>query len=165
MADAQQFAPSESSLSTCARETSALAQALSAVLSGICRLVFQTHALHRDAGSAMPPSVKEVTEQHYTSMFSAAGKLAEQLRVMGHLPPSQLEHVIKESRAIAEEQKSGTGWTVADLAGGHEQLAGHLHTLTELAANHNDPATKDWAAARRTFHEEAAWRLRSLTIL
>lgn len=163
MADALNVVPTENFVSTGVRETSVLAEALTNVLADTYRLVFKTHALHWNVEGPLFYSVHKLTEEQYGDMFAAADELAERIRALGHLAPSQLQDVIDASRVVDSDANYDAASLVADLANDHEKLAHRLHALIELAGRHNDPVTEDMATARSAFHEQATWMLRSLS--
>lgn len=162
MTEALQIIPQKTDVHTGVGETAAIAEKLADVLADTYRLIFKTHGYHWNVVGPMFYSVHNLTEGQYQDMFAAADVLAERIRALGHLAPSQMSDVMKRSEITDQDSLPDAGTMVSDLAKDHETIAKRLHELVELAGEHHDPVTEDLATARSAFHEKAAWMLRAM---
>lgn len=141
--------------------TRAVTDALAEALTDTYRLVLKSHSHHWNVTGPMFFSIHEMTEAHYTDMFTAADVLAERIRALGKpavITPAALvagpDGRDPEADLPAEEM-------VKDLLADHERLAGRMRALVETAEAAGDPATADIATERAAFHDKAAWMLRA----
>lgn len=155
--------PNSDDVATGVRDTGAIADALSHVLADTYRLIFKTHAYHWNVEGPLFYSVHSLTEEQYEEMFEAADVLAERIRALGCLAPSQLKAIMDMSVIEDKDELPSAGDMCEDLAADHEQVAHRFHALVELSGGKNDPVTDDLATARSAFHEQAAWMLRALS--
>ena len=138
--------------------TSALvAQALTEVLAGTYRLVLKSHIYHWNVTGPLFVALHDMTEAHYTDMFTAVDVLAERLRALGK--PALVSLATDGHEADASLAADGM---IKDLLSDHEALAARMRALVGTAEAADDPVTADLATARADFHEKAAWMLRAL---
>ena len=162
MSDALKVVPEKHSVETGVANTAKLAKKLEAVLADTYRLVFKTHAYHWCVEGPLFYSVHNLTESQYQDMFEAADVLAERMRALGHLTPMRFDEIARKSSIEDRDGDLPAGAMISDLMDDHEAMAARLHELAALAADNRDIVTEDLAVARSTFHEKAAWMLRSL---
>ena len=162
MSNALNVVPTEDTVSTGVRDTSAIAEGLADVLADTYRLVFKSHAYHWNVEGPLFYSVHNLTEEHYENMFKAADELAERIRALGHLAPTLMADIVARSRIEDTPGKLSAAEMISDLAQDHERIAHRLHALIELIEDRKDPVTEDMATERSAFHEKAAWMLRAL---
>ncbi|NOE20809.1 DNA starvation/stationary phase protection protein [Ruegeria atlantica] len=162
MTDALNVIPNENPVATGVRDTAALAKALSNVLADTYRLTFKTHAYHWNVEGPLFYSIHKLTEEQYENMFDAADEVAERIRSLGHLAPSQMSEIMELSVIKDLEGEISAAGMIEDLAADHERVAHRLHALTEMAGDRKDVVTEDLATERSAFHEQAAWMLRAI---
>lgn len=162
MTDALKVVPSEETVSTGVRDTQAIADGLAGVLSDTYRLVFKTHAYHWNVEGPLFYSVHKLTEEQYENMFTAADALAERIRALGHLAPTQLSEITRRSKLSDREGPLNAHQMLDDLAADHQRVAHRFHALIKLIEGRSDPVTEDLATQRSAFHEQAAWMLGAL---
>ncbi|GGA19299.1 Dps family protein [Neptunicoccus cionae] len=155
--------PSEHDVNSGVRNAGAIAKGLGDVLADTYRLMFKTHAYHWNVEGPLFFSLHKLTEEQYQNLFEAADVLAERIRALGQLAPSNLSAIVEDSRIKDLDGQPSAGEMVADLAKDHETVAHRLHALTKLAGDHGDPVTEDLATARAAFHEQAVWMLKAIT--
>lgn len=154
--------PTPSDVSTGVRDIPGIANGLANVLADTYRMIFKTHAYHWNVEGPAFYSVHKLTEEQYTDMFQAADELAERIRALGVLAPSDMNEIMQRSFVTDQSGALSAGDMLEDLAADHERLAHRLHALIELISGRRDPVTEDLATARSAFHEQAAWMLRAL---
>ena len=154
--------PEQDQVETGVRDADAIATGLSDVLADTYRLIFKTHAYHWNVEGPLFYSVHNLTEEQYEEMFQAADVLAERVRALGRLAPSQLSAIMEASVIEDKSDLPSAGDMCEDLAADHERVAHRFHALVKLSDDRNDPVTDDLATARSGFHEKAAWMLRAL---
>ncbi|MEP1389316.1 MAG: DNA starvation/stationary phase protection protein [Yoonia sp.] len=145
------------------RNQDALAEAISGVLADTYRLTFKTHAYHWNVEGPLFYSVHNLTEGQYENLFGAADELAERIRALGKMAPTQMSAIMDGSVVQDRDGALSAGEMCEDLAGDHARIAHRLHALIKIAGDNNDPVTEDLATERSAFHEKAAWMLRALT--
>ncbi|GAB4390754.1 Dps family protein [Albidovulum sp.] len=156
------IAPRDDRVKTGVTDAAAVAEGLSGVLGDTYRLVFKTHAYHWNVEGPLFYGIHNLTEAQYEDMFAAADALAERIRALGRLAPSQLAEIMDLSAVKDRDSLPSALEMCADLAADHERVAKRLHRVIELAEKHADPVTADLATARSAFHENAAWMLRAV---
>ncbi len=163
MTSALNVVPEKSDVSTGVKDTEAMAQGLENMLADTYRLIFKTHAIHWNVEGPMFFSVHNLTEEQYGEMFEAADVIAERIRALGELAPASLQSIVANSVVQDQEDPQSAGEMCEDLAADHERVAHRMHAVIKIAGEHGDPVTEDLAVARATFHEKAAWMLRSIS--
>lgn len=161
MADVLQTTPRKVDIQTGARDTRALAEGLTDILSDTYRLMFKTHSYHWNVTGPLFYPIHKMTEEQYTDLFKAADDIAERIRALGHLAPLRLAQIKANSVVGDLDGTPSARDMVEDLARDHERIAHRLRALVKLAGTNNDPVTDDLATARSAFHEQAAWMLRA----
>ena len=131
--------------------------ALTEVLAGTYRLVLKSHIYHWNVTGPLFVSLHDMTEAHYSDMFTAADVLAERIRALGK--PALVSLATDGQEADASLAADGM---IKDLLSDHENLAARMRALVGTAEAADDPVTADLATARADFHEKAAWMLRAL---
>lgn len=139
-----------------------VATSLSAILADTYRLMFKTHAYHWNVEGPLFYSVHKLTEEQYNEMFGAADVVAERIRALGKMTPTSFDWLSENSCIKDAEETLTTGQMVDDLRGDHERVARRLHALAKVSEKEGDIVTADLATQRSTFHEKAAWMLRSI---
>ena len=127
------------------------------VLAGTYRLVLKSHIYHWNVTGPLFVALHDMTEAHYTDMFTAVDVLAERLRALGK--PALVSLATDGHEADASLAADGM---IKDLLSDHEALAARMRALVGTAEAADDPVTADLATARADFHEKAAWMLRAL---
>lgn len=135
--------------------------ALASILGDTYRLMIKTHVYHWNVVGPEFYSIHNLTEEQYQNLFAASDVLAERIRALGQMAPSDVSGVIDGSVIGETIAKAQSFDMVKDLAGDHERMAHRLRALVSLAEKQNDPVTADLATARSAFHEKAAWMLRA----
>ena len=149
-------------LDTGIKNEESVATALASVLADTYRLLIKTHVYHWNVEGPTFYSVHKLTEEQYQNLFQATDEIAERIRALGVKTPSQISDIV-QGAVIGEAVDDGDAKAlVADLAADHERIAHRLHALIKLSDRQADPVTEDLAVARSTFHEKAAWMLRSI---
>jgi starvation-inducible DNA-binding protein len=139
-----------------------LAGALADILADTYLLVIKTHAHHWNVVGPLFYSIHNLTEEQYQEMFEAVDEMAERVRALGELAPSNIAEMLARSDLLESRAGMSAGEMVADLAEDHERVARRLHQLAGAAAEAGDIVTEDLSVARSTFHEKAAWMLRAI---
>ncbi|HEY9038082.1 MAG TPA: DNA starvation/stationary phase protection protein [Roseovarius sp.] len=136
--------------------------ALTEVLTGTYRLVLKSHIYHWNVTGPMFVPIHDMTEEHYTDMFTAADVLAERIRALGK--PALVTPAGLTARQDGQEADANltADQMVKDLLSDHEDLAGRMRALVETAESAGDPVTADLATERAAFHEKSAWMLRAM---
>lgn len=139
-----------------------VADALTDVLADTYRLVLKSHIYHWNVTGPLFVPLHDMTEEHYTDMFTAADVLAERIRALGRpalIAPADLAARQDDQNADASLSAERM---IKDLLSDHETLAAKMRALVDTAETAADPVTADLATARANFHEKAAWMLRSM---
>ncbi len=139
-----------------------VAEALSEVLAATYRLVLKSHIYHWNVTGLLFVSIHDMTEEHYTDMFTAADVLAERIRALGK--PALISPADLAAGPDAQDPDTSLSAQdmVKDLLSDHEKLAARMRALVGTAEAADDPVTADLATARADFHEKSAWMLRAI---
>ena len=134
--------------------------ALTEVLADTYRLVLKSQIYHWNVTGPLFVSLHDMTEEHYSDMFTAADVLAERIRALGKPALVSLANLAANGQE-ADASLAADGM-INDLLSDHENLAARMRALVGTAEAADDPVTADLATARSDFHEKAAWMLRAL---
>lgn len=140
----------------------AIATALAEVLGDTYVLIIKTHACHWNVVGPLFYSVHNLTEEQYKDMFDAADEIAERIRALGRLAPSNLQALADHSTISESAETPSTKAMIEGLVESHEHIARRLHRLIQVAEAGGDAVTEDLATVRAAFHEKAAWMLRAM---
>lgn len=154
--------PSETDPQTGVSHIDEIADGIADVLGDTYVLIVKTHACHWNVVGPLFYSVHTLTEEQYTDMFAAADELAERIRALGRLAPSNLKALTAHAEIDETHEAPSAAEMVEDLAGGHEEISRRLRRLIRIAGEGDDAVTEDLATARAAFHEKAAWMLRAM---
>lgn len=147
-----------------AAERLAIADGLSRLLADTYTLYLTTHNFHWNVTGQMFSSLHTMFEAQYTALWGAVDPIAERIRSLGHFAPGSYAQFgalssIPDGPAIPPAALE----MVQILLEGHESVARTARKVFALADKARDEPTADLATQRLTFHEQAAWMLRSLT--
>ena len=162
MSSALDTKPADSDVELGIDSEASIAASLSAILADTYRLMFKTHAYHWNVEGPLFFSVHKLTEEQYEEMFAAADVVAERIRALGKLTPTSFAWLGDNSCIKDANDTLTTGGMIADLRNDHERVSRRLHALAKVSEKEGDIVTADLATQRSTFHEKAAWMLRSL---
>lgn len=151
--------PMTESLYPAPQSLNPVADALAGVLNDTYRLVVKSHTYHWNVTGPLFVALHDLTEEHYTNMFTAADVIAERIRAMGMPASVNLADLSKDSGATLSATEM-----IKDLLADHENLTHRLHALIEIAESKKDAVTADLATERTAFHEKAAWMLRAMAV-
>ncbi|MEO1748801.1 MAG: DNA starvation/stationary phase protection protein, partial [Pseudomonadota bacterium] len=87
----------EHSIASGVQDPETIAKALQDILADTYRLMFKTHAYHWNVEGPLFFSLHKLTEEQYENLFSAADTLAERIRALGQLAPSNLSTILSSS--------------------------------------------------------------------
>lgn len=138
-----------------------LADGLAAALADTYLLMVKTHAHHWNVMGPMFHAVHILTQEQYENMFEAVDVMAERIRALGLLAPSNISEMSKSSEIKDATQDRTARDMVAELASDHEACARRLRRLAQASAENGDIVTEDLSVERCAFHEKAAWMLRA----
>lgn len=162
MTTTMQQAPATQGAKSTISNVASLTDALTEVLADTYRLVLKSHIYHWNVTGPLFVSLHDMTEEHYTDMFTAADVLAERIRALGKpalISPANLAAGADGQEADASLSADGM---IKDLLADHENLAARMRALVGTAEAADDPVTADLATTRADFHEKAAWMLRAM---
>lgn len=138
---------------------------LTEVLAATYELVLRTHEVHWNVEGPLFYAVHMLTEAQYGELFDATDVVAERIRALGALTPTQPASLIGlDGTGDGDEaaRRPGAIAMVSSLCARHEALARLCHETIALADRSGDPVSADLCTARSAAHEKAAWMLRSL---
>ena len=146
-----------------AEDRAALAEVLSHLLADTYTLYLTTHNFHWNVTGRMFNSLHTMFELQYNALWSAVDTIAERMRSLGHVAPgSYAQFGALSSLADAPSTPPSALHMVRILVEGHELVARTARQVFAVADGACDEPTADLATQRLTFHEQAAWMLRSL---
>jgi starvation-inducible DNA-binding protein len=144
-------------------ERTAIAGGLSHLLADTYTLYLTTHNFHWNVTGRMFNALHTMFEGQYTALWGAVDPIAERIRSLGHVAPgSYAQFSALSSIPDAPASPPAALEMVQILLDGHESVARTARKVFALADDARDEPTADLATQRLTFHEQAAWMLRSL---
>lgn len=161
MSEALKTVPKPDRIETGVGRVSEIVKGLNTALADTYCLLFKSHAYHWNVEGPLFHSIHVLTEAQYQNLFAAADELAERIRALGQLAPSQLGEVMAMSAIKDKARLPSAQAMVEDLASDHEAVAKRMHSAIEAAEKAGDPVTADLLTGRCAFHEKAAWMLRA----
>ncbi|MCI5049906.1 MAG: DNA starvation/stationary phase protection protein [Rickettsiales bacterium] len=140
-----------------------VATALSTFLATTYTLYMQTLYYHWNVVGKQFISLHELFENHYEDLHKAGDALAERIRALGHFCPGTYKE-FSEMSAIEEvvDLPKDAEEMVSILLSHHEKASVEARHVLRTAEQAGDEVTVDMMVSRMTFHDEAAWMLRSL---
>lgn len=161
MSEVLKAVPKADKVATGVEKVAVVADGLTKALADTYRLMFKTHAYHWNVEGPFFHSIHILTEGQYQNLFVAADELAERIRALGKLAPSQLSELESNSGISDKSRLPSAQDMVEELAADHEMIAKRMHAIIEKAEEAKDPVTADLLTGRCAFHEKAAWMLRA----
>ncbi len=134
---------------------------LAKVLADTFVLYLKSHGYHWNVVGPHFRSLHNMFEEHYTALFEATDELAERMRALGALAPGSMGEMLELASLKDHEPTDDAMTMVRNLQRDHEAIATTIRPLAEAAEEAGDGATADLYNARLSWHEEAAWMLRS----
>ena len=147
--------------STKQAKAAGVAEALAEFLANSYVLYVKSHGYHWNVRGPYFSTLHALFEAHYTDLALAVDEIAERIRALGKDAPGSMAQFHKLA-----ELKEATGVPSAedmirDLAEDHLKMSKASAALIQAAEAEDDAVTADLATARQSFHDKAAWMLRS----
>lgn len=139
-----------------------IAEGLARLLADTATLYFKTHGYHWNVTGPSFVSLHTLFEEQYQNLYGSIDGIAERIRALGYRAPGSYRELAKLTSVPEAEGTPSAEEMVQDLALGHEQIARSVHELLSVSDTAGDYPTTDLLSERATFHEKAAWMLRSL---
>jgi starvation-inducible DNA-binding protein len=136
-------------------------QGLSAVLASTYLLYMKTQGFHWNVVGPLFFPLHKLTEELYGNLAEAIDTLAERIRALGHIAPTNYAWYQKLSHIEEASENLEAGEMVKQLMVDHELMARLLKDGFDTAEKAKDHATADLFIQRLHFHEKAAWMLRA----
>jgi starvation-inducible DNA-binding protein len=140
----------------------AMAKSLSAILASTYHLVIKSHIYHWNVVGPLFKPLHELTEEHYNTLFKATDIIAERIRALGHLAPSNVGDAAKFAPASGDISQLTAEDMVRDLIEDHEAACRAMREAGTSADENDDLVTTDMLTDRLTFHEKALWMLKAI---
>lgn len=136
---------------------------LSEALVNTYKLMIKSQICHWNVVGPMFKSVHELTEEHYNELFAALDTLAERVRALGELAPTNIAAGKGLVIEVSEKSNPNAMHMLQDLIHAHEETIVLLRSIATYADEHEDHVTADMLTERLTFHETALWMLKATT--
>lgn len=146
-----------------AKDRSAIAQGLNALLADTFTLYLTTHNFHWNVTGPMFNSLHAMFMTQYTELWNAVDPIAERIRALGCPASGSFSDYSKlSSLPDAPSEPPKAMEMVRILVAGHEAVARTARDLFPLVDQASDEPTADLLTQRLDVHEKSAWMLRSL---
>jgi starvation-inducible DNA-binding protein len=147
----------EPNIGISAKAREAIIEKLQGVLADTYALYLQTQQAHWNVvgGSFYPLHL--LFQKQYEEMAEAVDEIAERIRSLGGMAEGTFSSFLKRT----EKKGGGKGNWVKTLLESHEAFCRDWRSLIAFAQKKGDEVTGDLLIKRLTFHEKAAWMLRS----
>ena len=125
-------------------------------------LMGRTQGVHWNVTGPMFFAVHNLTEEHYTNLFTAVDELAERLRALGEKAPYRYADYLALSILSDSGIGEDAGSMIAALVADHQAVASRLRAAVETLEDSGDVVTADMLIGRLSWHEKAVWMLQAL---
>ena len=137
-----------------------IAENLEGLLIDSYALMLKSQHYHWNVTGSNFGPLHQLFEEHYDDLFEAVDEIAERIRILGRPVQGHLGHFAEKSR-IADGHASNANEMLSDLLESHESIIRNLRESKSVAEEADDEVTVDLYVDRMSFHEKAAWFLRS----
>ncbi|MBY0355058.1 MAG: DNA starvation/stationary phase protection protein [Rickettsiales bacterium] len=143
-------------------QRSEIAQHLETLLATTYVLYLKTLYYHWNVTGPHFFSLHTFFQSEYEALHKAGDALAERLRALGHMSPGTTAEfrelsTIQEDEALPKSAQE----MVQNLLHDNEHASLTARKVLEKAQSLHDEVTADMMIARMTYHDKAAWMLRS----
>ncbi len=134
---------------------------LNDILANTYALYLKTQNYHWNITAPGFFSLHILLEKHYEEMAEGTDEIAERIRSLGGFVDATFSAFAKRSKI--EDTKPTIPWKkmVEELVAGHESISKQGRPLVARAQEVHDDVSSDLIIKRLSFHEKAAWMLRS----
>lgn len=143
-------------------ERMAVAKTLGNLLANTYVLYLKTQNFHWNVTGPMFQPLHILFEGQYTALAEAVDQIAERIRALGEFAPASLSQYLSLSLIEEAVDVPSADSMVAQLVEDHETIVRAMRDSFEVIDDANDEVTADLFVQRMTFHEKAAWMLRSI---
>ncbi len=139
------------------------AKVMSKTLADTFSLYMKTLNFHWNVEGQNFYAIHKITESQYKSMATSLDTIAERIRALGYYAPGSYKE-FKELTSILDclSEYRHDYDIVKQLMNDHMTMIGALKESIEVLEEAKDPVSVDLLTARLAFHEDAAWKLRSM---
>lgn len=138
-----------------------LAELLEVALANTYVLYAKIQGVHWNVAGPNFYGIHKMTEEQYGDLAESIDELAERIRAIGYMAPTQLKTFLKLSQ-ISEAAELGDARAMLEtLAQDHQTVAKNLRAAVKEAEEVEDVFTADMLTSRIGSHEKFAWMLRA----
>jgi len=139
-----------------------LAALLERALANTYVLYAKIQGVHWNVSGPEFYTVHKMTEEQYEDLAASIDELAERIRAIGYLAPTQLARLLELADIKEAQHQPDARAMIETLARDHQVVAKILRDGTKEAEKVDDVFTVDMLTARIGKHEHFAWMLRAL---
>lgn len=143
------------------KDRAAIVDGLKAVLADTATLYQQTHVFHWNVQGPRFGVLHPMFGDQYNALWTALDAIAERVRALGHLAPSQDEIAKLATVERANDAAPDEDVMIKTLLRGHEALVKTARACLRRAEDGGDDATADLMTERVAYSEKTAWMLRA----
>jgi starvation-inducible DNA-binding protein len=137
------------------------AEGLRDLLANTYILYLKTQNFHWNVTGPEFFSLHLLFEKQYEEMAEAVDEIAERLRALGQYVEASLSSFLKRGSIAEARAMSSSKKMILELLEGHEAISREGRPLIARFQEIHDDVSSDLLIKRLTFHEKAAWMLRS----
>lgn len=145
-----------------AEDRKEIARAIGVVLADSYMLFIKTQGVHWNVVGPAFVSLHELTEKHYTNLFTAIDEIAERIRALGEKAPASYTKYGELSKIADRDEPQSARDMVDMLIEDHSTAIANMRAAVEWCEEKNDFVTADMMIARMAWHEEAVWMLSAI---
>jgi starvation-inducible DNA-binding protein len=139
-----------------------VAKALGIFLASTYTLYLKTQYYHWNVTGPHFRSLHKMFESQYKNLSKSADSLAERIRSLGHYSPGTYREFSKISVIKEDEQLPDNSDTMLqNLLADNEACSQAAHEALRKAREAEDDVTEDMLMARKAYHDETSWMIRS----
>lgn len=143
------------------KERSGVVEALADFLADTYALYLKTQNFHWNLVGPQFFSLHILFEKQYRDLAEATDEIAERIRALGFRAEGSFSAFKKRTSIPEENQKISEKEMLHRLVQGHELMAKTYRPLIKKSQDLHDEMSADLVIKRLSFHEKAAWLLRS----
>ena len=140
-----------------------IADKLAVFLASTYTLYLKTLYYHWNVVGREFYSLHQLFEEQYKSLAEAGDEIAERIRALGHVAPGTFRRYIELSQLQEDDNlPSDSTSMVKNLLRDNEICSAKAEEIVSLAQEIGDEVTVDLAIGRMSYHQDTAWKLRSM---
>ncbi len=138
-----------------------VAKVLSTLLADYFVVYVKTLNFHWNVRDNRFQMLHELFQKQYEDLAEAIDLIAEQVRILGHMPPASMQQFLKMASLKEIEADLDGDAMIEQLVADHRHLSNACHMGIQLSQKGGDEGTADLLIERLRVHDKTVWMLKS----